>query len=141
MFTITVKEKDYKVFFGMNSFADTDLMDRVQDILKLMQGKGVETDEDVKAIGIIKDLFIVTRELYFEGFKKENPVETLQATGYILDDYILEGSEEKRGILQIFMMVAEELLNEGFLADLMNELKDDQKVEELKKIPQDHKKK
>ena len=142
MFTIKVKDTEYKVRYGMNSFIDTDLMDRVQKILSMLQGKGMEDDSDVAAAGLLQDLFSVTRDLYFYGFKKYNPLESLEAVGDLLDDYADEGTEEdKRGILQLFMMVAEELLNEGFLADLMADMQDSQKVEKVAQIPQDHKKK
>ena len=44
---LKVKDKEYKVKFGYNSFCDTDLMDRTSDLLKIFQGAGVEDDKDV----------------------------------------------------------------------------------------------
>jgi hypothetical protein len=58
--------------------------------------------------------------LLFEGFKKFNPVESLEAVGNILDDYFDEGTaEETHGLMDVFGIVASELLAEGFFGDLL----------------------
>ena len=139
MMVLKVKDKEYKVKFGYNSFCDTDLMDRTSDLLKIFQGAGVEDDKDVTVMGKIKELFTCVRDLLFVGFKKINPVETVQEVGEILDDYHDEAPEgEKRGILDLFTQLTEELMNEGFLGDLMEQMT---KVEkDAPKVPQDHKK-
>ena len=139
MMVLKVKDKEYKVKFGYNSFCDTDLMDRTSDLIKIFQGAGVEDDKDVTGMGKIKDLFSCVRDLLFVGFKKFNPVETVQEIGEILDDYHDEATNgEKRGILDLFTSLTEELMNEGFLGDLMEQMA---KVEEnATKVPQDHKK-
>ena len=139
---LKVKDKEYKVKFGYNSFCDTDLMDRTSDLLKIFQGAGVEDDKDVTAMGKIKDLFVCVRDLLFVGFKKNNPVETVQEIGDILDDYHDEATEEdKRGIVDLFTKLTEELMTEGFLGDLMNRLAETEMETTVTKIPQDHKKK
>lgn len=140
MMVLKVKDKEYKVKFGYNSFCDTDLMDRTSDLLKIFQGAGVEDDKDVTGMGKIKELFSCVRDLMFVGFKKYNPAETVQEIGEILDDYHDEATdEERRGILDLFTKLTEELMNEGFLGDLMEQMK---KVEEnATKTQQDHKKK
>ena len=139
MMILKVKDKEYKVKFGYNSFCDTDLMDRTSDLLKIFQGAGVEDDKDVTGMGKIKELFSCVRDLLFVGFKKINPVETVQEVGEILDDYHDEAPEgEKRGILDLFTQLTEELMNEGFLQDLMEQL--EKTVDNQRKIPQDHKK-
>ena len=137
---LKVKDKEYKVKFGYNSFCDTDLMDRTSDLLKIFQGAGVEDDKDVTGMGKIKELFSCVRDLMFVGFKKYNPAETVQEIGEILDDYHDEATdEERRGILDLFTKLTDELMNEGFLGDLMEQMA---KVEEnAQKTPQDHKKK
>lgn len=140
---LNVKDKEYKIKFGYNSFCDTDLMDRTSDLLKLFQSQEVENDDDVTGMGKVKDLFICVRDLLFVGFQKYNPVKTKQEIGEILDDYHDEGNEnDKRGILDLFTKLSEELMNEGFLGDLMEQV--EQKVIEQQKkiprIPQDHKK-
>jgi hypothetical protein len=63
---------------------------------------------------------MITRELLFEGFKKKNPVGSLEDVGDILDDYFDEGTkEDSHGIMNIFGMIAQELLTEGFFGDLL----------------------
>lgn len=137
---LNVKGKEYKVKFGYNSFCDTDLMDRTSDLLKIFQGADVEDDKDVTGMGKIKELFSCVRDLLYVGFKKNNPVETVQEVGDILDDYHDEATEEdKRGILDLFTQLTEELMREGFLADLMEQMAKTTE-EKVVKIPQDHKK-
>ena len=137
---LNVKGKEYKVKFGYNSFCDTDLMDRTSDLLKIFQGADVEDDKDVTGMGKIKELFSCVRDLLYVGFKKNNPVETVQEVGDILDDYHDEATEEaKRGILDLFTQLTEELMREGFLADLMEQMAQTTE-EKVVKIPQDHKK-
>ena len=138
MMVLKVKDKEYKVKFGYNSFCDTDLMDRTSDLLKIFQGAGVEDDKDVTGMGKIKELFSCVRDLLFVGFKKFNPVETVQEIGEILDDYHDEATDgENRGIFDLFTQLTEELMNEGFLGDLMEQM---MKEEKTPKVPQDHKK-
>ena len=140
MMVLKVKDKEYKVKFGYNSFCDTDLMDRTSDLLKIFQGAGVEDDKDVTGMGKIKELFSCVRDLMFVGFKKYNPAETVQEIGEILDDYHDEATdEERRGILDLFTKLTEELMNEGFLGDLMEQMA--KVTENAPKVPQDHKKK
>lgn len=138
MMVLKVKDKEYRVKFGYNSFCDTDLMDRTNDLIKIFHGAEVEDDRDVTGMGKIKDLFTCVRDLLFVGFKKYNPVESAQEIGDILDDYHDEGTEEdRRGILDLFIKLSEELMAEGFLGDLMTQLSENQKEV---KVPQDHKK-
>ena len=142
MMVLNVKGTEYKVKFGYNSFCDTDLMDRTSDLLKIFQGADVEDDKDVTGMGKIKDLFSCVRDLLYVGFKKNNPVETVQEVGDILDDYHEEATEDdKRGILDLFTQLTEELMREGFLGDLMDQMAQTQATEtKVAKIPQDHKK-
>lgn len=148
MMVLKVKENEYKVKFGYNSFCDTDLMDRTNDLLSLFRNGNVEDDKDVSGMGKVKELFLCVRDLLFVGFQKYNPVETVQEIGDILDDYHDEATEEDtRGLLDLFTKLAEELTQEGFLGDLMKQMseeteEDSQKSgEKITKIPQDHKKK
>ena len=139
MMVLKVKGNEYKVKFGYNSFCDTDLMERTSDLLNLFSGADVEDDKDVTGMGKIKELFSCVRDLLFVGFKKFNPVETVQEVGEILDDYNDEAAEDdKRGILDLFTTLTEELTNEGFLQDLMEQL--EKTVDNQRKIPQEHKK-
>ena len=135
---LVVKKKEYKVKFGYNSFCDTDLMDRTTDLLKLFQGAEIEDDKDVIGMGKIKELFSCVRDLLFVGFQKFNPVDSKQQIGNILDDYHDDAPEgEKRGILDLFTQLTEELMNEGFLGEFLEDIAETQ---ENTKTPQDHKK-
>lgn len=137
---LKVKNKVYKVKFGYNSFCDTDLLDRTNDLLNMFNSEDVESDADVAGIGRIKDLFCCVRDLLFVGFEKFNPVDTKQAVGDILDDYHDEATEnDKRGLFELFTKLAEELMNEGFLKDMFEALNETE--EKQPKTPQDHKKK
>ena len=139
MMVLKVKDKEYKVKFGYNSFCDTDLMERTSDLLNLFSGADVEDDKDVTGMGKIKELFSCVRDLLFVGFKKFNPVETVQEVGEILDDYNDEATkDDKRGILDLFTKLTEELMNEGFLQDLMEQL--EKTVDNQREIQQDRKK-
>ena len=138
MMKLVVKKKEYKVKFGYNSFCDTDLMDRTTDLLKLFQGAEIEDDKDVIGMGKIKELFSCVRDLLFVGFQKFNPVDNKQQIGNILDDYHDDAPDgEKRGILDLFTQLTEELMNEGFLGEFLEDIAETQ---ENTKTPQDHKK-
>lgn len=138
MTKLTINGTDYIIKFGYNAFCDTDLMERVQDLAKLFKSVEIETDEDVSGIGKIKDLFCVVRELLFVGFKKYNPAESLQEIGDLLDDYKDEETDEPRGLLQLFGILSNELMNAGFLNDILQN--PNPEMENGVKVPQDHKK-
>lgn len=138
MMVLKVKDTEYKVKFGYNSFCDTDLMERTEDLLKLFQSTGADDDTDVAGLGKVRELFLCVRDLLFVGFKKFNPVETVQEVGDIIDDYHDEAPEgEKRGVMNIFTLLSEELMNEGFLGEILNDQTEpeqnqqDQKVVEM----------
>ena len=129
MMTLTVKGKEYKVKFGYNSFCDSDLLDRTTEVMGLIDNQSVQKMGYQEAA---RKMFVITRELLFEGFKKENPVSSLDEVGDILDDYFEESPEgEKRGVAEIFAMITQELLTEGFFGDLLR--KSEQAIEKLTK--------
>ena len=143
MMVLTVKDKEYKVKFGYNSFCDTDLMDRTSNLIKLFNGEEAEDDKDVIGLGKLKELFICVRDLLFVGFQKYNPVETVQEIGEILDDYREESTDENpKGLLELFTSLTTELMDEGFLGDMLKAMKQTvEEVEQSKKItPMDHQK-
>ena len=115
---LTIDGKEYRVRFGYNSFCDNDIFDRVKEMLAIMNPDN--QDEAGLNLDRIKNLFTTTRDLLFVGFKKDNPVESLEEVGDLLDKYHDEAPEgEDRGILSIFLALSEELMNEGFLSDMM----------------------
>ena len=71
----------------------------------------------------------------YKNIKQEEKVKEI---GEILDDYHDEATDgENRGIFDLFTQLTEELMNEGFLGDLMEQM---MKEEKTPKVPQDHKK-
>ena len=127
MMTLKVKDKEYIVKFGYNSFCDSDLLDRTSDAMSII-GE-MQNADDKESMAKVRKLFTLTRDLLFEGFKKKNPVEDVDAVGDILDDY-LEEDKKNHGLLDIFTMLAQELLTEGFFGDLLN--KSNQAIQNLK---------
>lgn len=128
MMTIKVGEKEYKVKFGYNSFCDSDLLDRTSDAMGII-GELQDTEKK-DTMEKVRKLFNVTRELLFEGFKKKNPVGSVEEVGDILDDY-LDEDKENHGLIDIFGMLAQELLTEGFFGDLLT--KSNKAIENLTK--------
>jgi hypothetical protein len=126
--TIKVGEKEYKVKFGYNSFCDSDLLDRTSDAMGIIGELQNASEKD--GMAKVRKLFTLTRDLLFEGFKKKNPVESVDEVGDILDDY-LEEDKENHGLLDVFTLLAQELLTEGFFGDLLN--KSLKEMENLKK--------
>lgn len=128
--TIKIGEKEYIVKFGYNSFCDSDLLDRtaeamgmiqeIQDLAKDEDEKGKEVKTTAEVLAKIRNLFMLTRELLFEGFKKKNPVTSISEVGDILDAY-LDEDKENHGLITIFGMIAQELLKEGFFGNLLTE--------------------
>ena len=117
MTTLKINGTEYKIKFGYNSFCDTDLLDRTSEIMGIIQDKSITKDN-----AFTRRLFCITRELLFEGFKKFNPVENIEAVGNLLDDYLDEGSEnEDHGLMALFGLVAKELIAEGFFGDLLKQ--------------------
>ena len=127
MFEIKINDKEYKVRFGMNSFVDTDLMDRTRKLFDMFSGKA---EGDVASVA--KDFFTCTRDLLYFGFMKYNPVETPQEVGDLIDDYIDEKPDE-RSVMDLFQMIGEELISKGFLGDLMNDIEEEEEIPETPK--------
>lgn len=127
--TLKVKNKEYKVRFTYNSFADSDLLDRTFETLTLVQ-EMLSANENTNSIDTIKKLFKLTRELLFVGFQRENPVDKIEEVGDILDDY-LEEDREHHGLIDVFNDIAAELLASGFFGDLLT--KSSKAVETLTK--------
>lgn len=128
--TIKIGETEYIVKFGYNSFCDSDLLDRtaeamgmiqeIQDLAKDEDENGKEVKTTAEVLAKVRNLFMLTRELLFEGFKKKNPVTSVSEVGDILDAY-LDEDKENHGLISIFAMIAQELLKEGFFGNLLTE--------------------
>lgn len=122
--TLKIGDKEYIVKFGYNSFCDSDLLDRTADAMGMIQDIEKKQDENEETVTTaetmekVRKLFVLTRDLLFEGFKKKNFVSTLNEVGDLLDDY-LEEDKENHGLISIFGMIAQELLKEGFFGNLL----------------------
>lgn len=115
MTTITINGTEYKIRYGYNNFCDSDLMDRTTEVMGFIANKAT----DVKDSQYTRKLFVLVRDLLFEGFKKYNP-RTLEEIGDLLDDYFDEGTEEEtHGLLDVFALISKELLAAGFIGDLL----------------------
>ena len=139
MMTLKVKDKEYKVRFTYNSFADSDLLDRTFETLTLVQ-EMINANEETNSIETLKKLFVLTRELLFVGFKKENPVESVEAVGDILDDYLEEDSEN-HGLINTFNLIAGELLASGFFGEVLRKSTEAMKNQNTSKMKSAAKKK
>lgn len=139
MMTLKVKDKEYKVRFTYNSFADSDLLDRTFETLTLVQ-EMINANEETNSIETLKKLFVLTRELLFVGFKKENPVESVEAVGDILDDYLEEDSEN-HGLINTFNLIAGELLASGFFGEVLRKSTEAMKNQTTSKMKSAAKKK
>ena len=137
--TLKVKDKEYKVRFTYNSFADSDLLDRTFETLTLVQ-EMINANEETNSIETLKKLFVLTRELLFVGFKKENPVESVEAVGDILDDYLEEDSEN-HGLINTFNLIAGELLASGFFGEVLRKSTEAMKNQNTSKMKSAAKKK
>lgn len=114
MMVLKINGKDYKVKFGYNCFCDSDVLDRTMALSTIGQSD---------ANKLAKEIFCVTRELLFLGFKKYNPVDSVQDVGDLLDDYYDENpDDESRGLIAIFEKLTEELTKEGFLGGMLGKM-------------------
>ena len=118
MMTLSINGKEYKVKFGYNCFCDTDLIDRVRTVSNLFTGTGEDvSDEEMQKLGAqrMKDLFCV------------------------VDDYVEEETDEKRGLFTLFTQLSEELMSRGFLNEIIGN-PEEAEMENGAKKPTDHKK-
>lgn len=126
MFTIEAGGRECKIRYGINSFADTDLMDRTQWLIENMTSQ----NEDVDQGKMLREMVVCLRDLIYTGAMRYSPFDDLAEVGDFIDDYIDEHSEEEDVIMNLFGKITEELIAEGFLGDLLKTAK---KAEKPKK--------
>ena len=137
MTTITINGTEYKLKYGYNNFCDSDLMDRTTEVMGFITSSADKAQ--IKDSEYTKKLFVLVRELVFEGFKRYNP-KTIAEVGDLLDDYFDEGTEDDpHGLLDVFGIITQELIASGFIGDLLKKSqkaieKMAKKVEKNKKI-------
>ena len=117
MTTITINGTEYKLKYGYNNFCDSDLMDRTTEVMGFITSSADKAQ--IKDSEYTKKLFVLVRELVFEGFKRYNP-KTIAEVGDLLDDYFDEGTEDDpHGLLDVFGIITQELIASGFIGDLL----------------------
>ena len=137
MTTITINGTEYKIKYGYNNFCDSDLMDRTTEVMGFITSSADKAQ--IKDSEYTRKLFVLVRELVFEGFKRYNP-KTIEEVGDLLDDYFDEGTEDDpHGLLDVFGIITQELIASGFIGDLLKKSqkaieKMAKKVEKNKKI-------
>lgn len=130
MFSMIISNKEYKVKYGVNSFIDTDLMDRTKQLLRILKEQGVFDDDDekevvvtededllaviMKNLDLYKDILVITRDLLHTGFQRCNPVDEITEVGNLIDDYC---EETGNSVMYLFGVIANELVAKGFLGD------------------------
>lgn len=131
-------KREYKLKYGYNSFCDTDLLDRVADLFV-----GEDNGEEATAktvLGSVKDLFVCVRDLLHVGLQKYHADDfpTISEAGDLIDDYV--EADDERTVRDLFALITEELIAQGFLKDILDTIQTDEEVENVTAIPQDHKK-
>lgn len=121
MTTITINGTEYKIKYGYNNFCDSDLMDRTTEVMGFITSSADKAQ--IKDSEYTRKLFVLVRELVFEGFKRYNP-KTIEEVGDLLDDYFDEGTEDDpHGLLDVFGIITQELIASGFIGDLLKKSK------------------
>lgn len=125
MFTLKIKDKDYVIKFTTRTFAQSNLMERVETTF-------VEKN-DTKALQNVANLLA---ELIYEGCKKFTPIESVDAAFDLIDDYVDEHKGEEDIVMNLVSKFADDLQEEGFMGDLLKTMTremPEQKVSRSKK--------
>lgn len=135
MIALVINNETYNVEFDYNDFCDTDLLERVDTLMKVIggtAGDGIQTT---------KDVFCVVRELLFTGIKSDNRPNDIKGVGKLLDVYRKEKKEEDNVLMELFVTLTDELFDEGFLHDLVQMMteSEEQEEQESKVVPMEKK--
>lgn len=111
---INANGKEYRIKFNYNAICDTDLLEKVDEVTDLFKNEESKGSEKVvKLFNCVRDLLYVG--LIAGGAK----ISTKKEVGDIMDAYREETPEgESREIFDLFLMLTDELSNEGFLGGL-----------------------
>ena len=124
MIALVINNETYNVEFDYNDFCDTDLLERVDTLMKVIggtAGDGIQTT---------KDVFCVVRELLFTGIKSDNRPDDIKGVGKLLDVYRKEKKEEDNVLMELFVTLTDELFDEGFLHDLVQMMTESEEQED-----------
>lgn len=145
MKVIKINDKEYKLKFGYRALYRTGILKRLQDAQVIFDNKS-----DEGAFDKIEKLMSVTAEAFLAGLQKFHKDEfgyttesekeaMLDKVCDLFDD--LADEDETMGILEIFSIINEELIEQGFLAKLFQSSQELISQEDATVIPMDHKKK
>lgn len=153
MKVIKINGKEYKLKFGYRSLYRTGILKRLQDAQQIFDNKSddgaVDNKSDDGAFDKIEKLMGVTAEAFLAGLQKFHKDEfgyTTESEREAMIDKVcdlfddLADEDETIGILEIFTMINEELIERGFLARLFQSSQELISQEEATVIPMDHKK-
>lgn len=140
MFSINVKNKEYKICFGYGVLCETDVLERIGNM-------GKNTKKINEMLKILPDVLLIgLQKKHSDEFGYETESEkscAIKKVYDLLDDYEEENTEEnpKNG-MELFQRMAEELEKNGFLSGINNLVaQTEAEKQNATKIPQDHKKK
>lgn len=144
MKVIKINGKEYKLKFGYSSLYRTGILKRLQDAQQIFDNKSDEGafDKIEKLMGVTAEAFLAGLQKFHKdefGYTTESEREAMiDKVCDLFDD--LADEDETIGILEIFTMINEELIEQGFLARLFQSSQELISQEEATVIPMDHKK-
>ena len=150
MKTIKVNDKEYKLKFGYASLYRTGILRKLQDSQSIFK-KDEDKDEDKDEVTFdkIEKLMSVTAEAFLIGLQKyhkdEFGYETESEKEKMIDKVCdlfddMADEDEEIGVMEIFAMINEELVEQGFLARMFRNAQEIASQEDATVIPMDHKK-
>lgn len=146
MTILKVNGKEYKIKFGYRALAKSKILKQVIEMQKEVQENGNESMMDK-----ISDIFDLLSDLVLAGLQKYNPEfkcdydmpssvsENMEKVYDLLDDYM--DDEEGESILDLFMNLVTELIDNGFLSKKSEAVEAALIQQNATVIPTDHQKK
>lgn len=146
MKTIKVNDKEYKLKFGYASLYRTGILKRLQDAQSIFNpdknSKEGAFDKIEKLLGVTAEAFLAGLQKYHKdefGYDTESEREKMiDKVCDLFDD--MADEDETIGVMEIFTMINEELVEQGFLARLFKSAQEIVSQEDATVIPMDHKK-
>lgn len=146
MKTIKVNDKEYKLKFGYASLYRTGILKRLQDAQSIFNpdknSKEGAFDKIEKLLGVTAEAFLAGLQKYHKdefGYETESEREKMiDKVCDLFDD--MADEDETIGVMEIFTMINEELVEQGFLARLFKSAQEIVSQEDATVIPMDHKK-
>lgn len=146
MKTIKINNKEYKLKFGYASLYRTGILNRLQDAQSIFNPDKNSNegafDKIEKLMGVTAEAFLAGLQKYHKdefGYETESEREKMiDKVCDLFDD--MADEDETIGVMEIFTMINEELVEQGFLARLFKSAQEIVSQEDATVIPMDHKK-